>query len=134
MEEEKAVSNVASKLNAIEPNVLEWAAHSNSRNIKLLIAEMRSKPLEEPSKKAGREKYSIYLRPDDFTSTVSGRVLVVICLIQACIAMRINTCNTVYTQWRSQGHCFGGQVASGEGILGGSAPQFLHGIILFEWS
>ena len=27
-------------------------------------------------------------------------------------------------QWRSQGHCFGGQVASGEGILGGSAPNF----------
>ena len=62
LEEEKAVSNVASKFNAIEPNVLEWAAHSNSRNIKLLIAEMRSKLLEEPSQKAGREKYSIYLR------------------------------------------------------------------------
>ena len=97
LEEEKAVANVASKFNAIEPNMLERAAHSNSRNIKLLKAEMRSKLLEEPSKKAGREKYGIYLRPDDFTQTVSGRVLVVICLTQACIAMRINTCNNVYT-------------------------------------
>ena len=33
-------------------------------------------------------------------------------------------------QWRSQGHCFlGGQVASGEGILGGPPPpQLLHGL------
>ena len=59
---------------------------------------MRSKLLEEPSKKAGREKYSIYLRPDDFTHTVSGRVMVVICLAQACIAMRINTCKALARQ------------------------------------
>ena len=32
--------------------------------------------------------------------------------------------NLFFVQWRSQGHCFEGQVASGEDILGGPPPNF----------
>ena len=39
------------------PKVLEWAARSNSGDIKLLVAEIKSKLLQEPSKTEGREKY-----------------------------------------------------------------------------
>ena len=57
LEDEKAVCNMTDKIQAIKPKVLEWAACSNSRDTKLLVAEMKSKLLEEPSKTEGRKKY-----------------------------------------------------------------------------
>ena len=40
--QEKTVCNITNKINVIKPKVLEWAARSNSRDIKLLVAEIKS--------------------------------------------------------------------------------------------
>ena len=50
------------------------------------------------------------------------------------IVVKIHNTFTLH-QWRSQGHCFGRQIASGEGILEGPPPPpILHGFRLLEWS
>ena len=48
----KDVCNITDKINVIKPNALEGEARSNSRNMKLLVAEMK-----QPSKTESREKY-----------------------------------------------------------------------------
>jgi hypothetical protein len=61
LEERKAVNSVSEKFSDIEDKVLEWAARSNSRNVKLQMAEMESMLLEEPTKKAGIERNTWYV-------------------------------------------------------------------------